>query len=425
MKGIHVSDAASLQAISFEDQQKLTTLDSCAYPLQYPKTTVPNNSSNLVCSSFENMNCGYGSSPFDANTKWDFHKFTNPVLFGTSVGRNGTEISAPNEWLGMNSCSPGVSHSELCLSLSTCPRSVAPGTSIQEQCSEMSSVTSYALHGKHVGIEQTSCSSDNLSLSSNSDKPLQLSLLSGSRFFQAIQEILAEIARYALLSYSSTCIHNGISSSCPSGRRISALDFSDGNDRGCGVIFQNKLIQRGAEAKKRHLLALLEVVDDQYNQCLDEAHTVISAFHAVTQLDPNMHARFALPTISSMYENLRERISCHILEISSNLTEGSEPRQEKSFEMSSVQKQWALQQLRKRDPQLWRPQRGLPERSVSVLRAWMFQNFLHPYPKDAEKHLLALKSGLTRSQVSNWFINARVRLWKPMIEEMYAEMNRK
>lgn len=28
-------------------------------------------------------------------------------------------------------------------------------------------------------------------------------------------------------------------------------------------------------------------------------------------------------------------------------------------------------------------------------------------------------------QVSNWFINARVRLWKPMIDEMYAEMSRR
>lgn len=28
-------------------------------------------------------------------------------------------------------------------------------------------------------------------------------------------------------------------------------------------------------------------------------------------------------------------------------------------------------------------------------------------------------------QVSNWFINARVRLWKPMIDEMYSEMNKR
>ncbi|MCI08925.1 BEL1-like homeodomain transcription factor, partial [Trifolium medium] len=35
--------------------------------------------------------------------------------------------------------------------------------------------------------------------------------------------------------------------------------------------------------------------------------------------------------------------------------------------------------------------------------------------------MLAKQTGLTRSQVSNWFINARVRLWKPMVEEMYME----
>ncbi|XP_022854554.1 BEL1-like homeodomain protein 4, partial [Olea europaea var. sylvestris] len=43
------------------------------------------------------------------------------------------------------------------------------------------------------------------------------------------------------------------------------------------------------------------------------------------------------------------------------------------------------------------------------------------YPSDADKHLLARQTGLSRNQVSNWFINARVRLWKPMIEEMYQQ----
>ncbi|XP_028808017.1 BEL1-like homeodomain protein 10 [Neltuma alba] len=29
----------------------------------------------------------------------------------------------------------------------------------------------------------------------------------------------------------------------------------------------------------------------------------------------------------------------------------------------------------------WRPQqKGLPERAVSILRAWLFDHFLHPYP---------------------------------------------
>ena len=26
----------------------------------------------------------------------------------------------------------------------------------------------------------------------------------------------------------------------------------------------------------------------------------------------------------------------------------------------------------------WRPQRGLPERAVAILRAWLFEHFLHP-----------------------------------------------
>ncbi|KAE8729395.1 Homeobox protein BEL1-like protein [Hibiscus syriacus] len=68
-----------------------------------------------------------------------------------------------------------------------------------------------------------------------------------------------------------------------------------------------------------------------------------------------------------------------------------------------------------------KPQRGLPERAVCVLRAWLFEHFLHQYPQDSDKHMLAKQTGLTRSQLSNWFINARVRLWKPMVEEMYNE----
>ncbi|KAJ9537396.1 hypothetical protein OSB04_030129 [Centaurea solstitialis] len=160
-------------------------------------------------------------------------------------------------------------------------------------------------------------------------------------------------------------------------------------------------------------------VDEQFNQCLDEIHRVKSAFHVVTVLDPQMHASFALHTISVFHSNLKKRLCDRILAFSPD----SNAIDPKESELSSLlRKRWAHQQQIGKGQQLWRPQRGLPEKSVSVLREWIFQNFLHPYPKDSEKQLLAYKSGLTKSQVSNWFINARVRLWKPMVEKMYLEM---
>lgn len=119
-------------------------------------------------------------------------------------------------------------------------------------------------------------------------------------------------------------------------------------------------------------------VDNRYSQCLDEIHTVVSAFHAATELDPQIHTHFALQRISILYKELRERISNHILGMGSDLNKPCSEENEWFVETSFIQKQWALQQLKRKNHQLWRPQRGLPERSVSVLRDWMFQNFLHP-----------------------------------------------
>lgn len=168
------------------------------------------------------------------------------------------------------------------------------------------------------------------------------------------------------------------------------------------------------------------MVDRRYNQCLDQIQNVISAFQNATASGmPPIHARFALDTISILHKNVREGIGSQIILISQPPSSEHLREKERIFESSFIQKQWALQQLRRTEQQSWRPQRGLPEKSVSVLRSWMFKNFLHPYPKDNEKHLLAVQSGLSRSQVSNWFINARVRLWKPLIEEMYSELHKK
>ncbi|KAA8496557.1 BEL1-like homeodomain protein 10 [Porphyridium purpureum] len=53
--------------------------------------------------------------------------------------------------------------------------------------------------------------------------------------------------------------------------------------------------------------------------------------------------------------------------------------------------------------------------SSSVLWMWLFDNILKPYPKKAEKEQLAQQTGLSEMQIANWFINARMRFWRPLV----------
>ncbi|XP_058125240.1 homeobox protein unc-62-like [Anopheles ziemanni] len=64
-----------------------------------------------------------------------------------------------------------------------------------------------------------------------------------------------------------------------------------------------------------------------------------------------------------------------------------------------------------------RQKRGiLPKHATSVMRAWLFQHLVHPYPTEDEKRAVAAQTNLTLLQVNNWFINARRRILLPMLE---------
>ena len=52
----------------------------------------------------------------------------------------------------------------------------------------------------------------------------------------------------------------------------------------------------------------------------------------------------------------------------------------------------------------------LPKKATSCLKNWLFDHEDLPYPNDDEKDELILQTGLTVSQINNWFINARRRL---------------
>nr|CAD7396505.1 unnamed protein product [Timema cristinae] len=58
----------------------------------------------------------------------------------------------------------------------------------------------------------------------------------------------------------------------------------------------------------------------------------------------------------------------------------------------------------------------LPKLATSVMRSWLFQHLVHPYPTEDEKRQIAAQTNLTLLQVNNWFINARRRILQPMLD---------
>lgn len=182
-------------------------------------------------------------------------------------------------------------------------------------------------------------------------------------------------------------------------------------------------IRNDMHNKMAELFSLLNEVDRKYKLYCQQMQCVASSFEIMAGGGAaTCYTAVALQTISRQFRRLRDAIRQQIQVTRKRLGEKNpgvglarlKYVDQKAREERSLQQFGVIRQP-------WRPQRGLPESAVSILRAWLFEHFLHPYPKDSEKIMLARQAGLTRSQVANWFINARVRLWKPMIEEMYKD----
>ncbi|XP_047093685.1 BEL1-like homeodomain protein 4 [Lolium rigidum] len=251
--------------------------------------------------------------------------------------------------------------------------------------------------------------------------------LRGSRFLLPTQQLLQEVCSIPVDATAKQAAKKsaqeepggggGSSSSAswppPSSTRIQSMDAAE--------------LQR----LKARLYTMIEEVDRRYRRYRDQMRAVAGSFEAVAgQQAAAVYTRMASRTISKHFRSVRDGVAAQVRAVRGALgekdagaaipgmTKGETPRLRALDQCLRQHKAYHSGML---DSHPWRPQRGLPERAVSVLRAWLFEHFLHPYPSDVDKHILARQTGLSRSQVSNWFINARVRLWKPMVEEMYAE----
>ncbi|KAG6422135.1 hypothetical protein SASPL_118698 [Salvia splendens] len=185
------------------------------------------------------------------------------------------------------------------------------------------------------------------------------------------------------------------------------------------------------QRRKIKLLSMLDEVEERYMKYSEQMQAVVDSFDAAAgEGAAAAYTGLARRAMSRHFRSMNDAVGREMKECLAALgekevgiTKGETPRLKAVEQKYRRQKALQLQHMGTgtTDHDSWRPQRGLPDRSLTILRAWLFEHFLHPYPSEADKHLLSRQTGLSKNQVSNWFINARVRLWKPMVEEMYQQ----
>ncbi|XP_062101036.1 BEL1-like homeodomain protein 10 [Humulus lupulus] len=248
------------------------------------------------------------------------------------------------------------------------------------------------------------------------------------KYLKAVQELLAEVVnvRKALNKHQNHKFQgNGSDGFKESDLKSNGPSADPSESTANSSCELSSTEQQDLQNTKTKLMSMLDDIDIKYKQYYNQMQTVVSFLDNVAgrgAAEP--YTSLAQKTISRHFRCLRDGISSQIQAIQRRLGEQDNGQNSAIPRLRYVdlklRQQRGLNQLAAMR-HAWRPQRGLPETSVSILRAWLFEHFLHPYPKESEKVVLAKQTGLTTKQVANWFINARVRLWKPMVEEMYKE----
>ncbi|KAA8528606.1 hypothetical protein F0562_035961 [Nyssa sinensis] len=252
-----------------------------------------------------------------------------------------------------------------------------------------------------------------------------VNVLRNSKYLKAAQELLEEFCCVGRSQYKN---HQGRQK-----HDINPNSYSD--DGGSSSSLKDHPPLSATEKteyqrRKVKLLSMLDEVDGRYTRYCEQMQVIVNSFDSVMGFGAaTSYTTLAQKAMSRHFRCIKDAITAQLkltcqqlgenVAGTSGLTKGETPKLK--LVEQSFRQQRSFHQMGMMDPEPWRPQRGLPERSVNILRSWLFEHFLHPYPSEADKHLLSRQTGLTKNQISNWFINARVRLWKPMVEEMYQE----
>ncbi|KAG8644619.1 hypothetical protein MANES_11G148000v8 [Manihot esculenta] len=252
-------------------------------------------------------------------------------------------------------------------------------------------------------------------------------ILTSSRFLKPAQQLLDEFCSATGSKFMKACEGSGGMSEADAetgtkgnnnSSSVSSMTFYGSNEASGDVAVASNSCESYRpeyQQKKAKLLYLQEEVCRRYKQYHQQMQMVASSFESVAGLSAaTPYVSLALKTVSKNFRFLKHAISDQLKHVIKAL---GEDLLSPNTNASSSKGDTSTSRLRCMDPSfqrnkssganvgffepqqhIWRPQRGLPERSVAILRAWLFEHFLHPYPTDTDKHMLAAQTGLSRNQ---------------------------
>lgn len=132
---------------------------------------------------------------------------------------------------------------------------------------------------------------------------------------------------------------------------------------------------------------------DEYSHHMDD---LVHSFEAIAGIGAGKsYTALALLAMSKHFCRLRKAILAQIHATKQKLVKdmpkiSSRLSQLSLFDQESRQNRAVLQN----SVHAWRPLRGLPETSVTILRAWLFEHFLHPYSLHLQLLIIIQESGM-------------------------------
>lgn len=119
--------------------------------------------------------------------------------------------------------------------------------------------------------------------------------------------------------------------------------------------------------------------EQRYRHYHQQMRIVISSFEKAAGVgSAGAYTALALRTISRQFRCLKDSIAGQIKAANKSVGEKDGPQGKAEGSRLKFVDHQIRQQLGMIQQHPWRPQRGLLEHSVSILRSWLFEHFLHP-----------------------------------------------